>query len=145
MIRKLGVAGIRMRERLERWELLRWTSKNDLATAYYHATLLFLVRNYTYYPYWQDCPHPSLGHHEMQRHVANVVSMGESIVSSENIPGVLLLFPLRVAGSLAGDLEMRRRITACLDKVYWKGFVVTQQVKIDLQDLWAYQGLEYIG
>ncbi len=111
--------------------------------AYYHTTLLFLIRNYTYYPYWDESPHPLLSPEETQSHVGKVLRLTGSILSHGNSPGVLLLFPLRVAGSLAGNMAMKRQIVACLDSIFWKGFVVTEQVKLDLQQFWTFHGLEY--
>ena len=114
----------------------------SLSCIYYHSTLLFLARDFTYYQYWEGKLHPSLTATETQMHVVRTVELAETLVASR-VLGVLLLLPLRVAGSLATTIGARRRILAVLDSIYWKGFAVMQQVKLDLIQLWEYEGVDF--
>jgi hypothetical protein len=64
----------------------------------------------------------------------------EEMLTSSFVPGVMLLFPLRVVGSLLDEARARQRLERQLDSIYWKGYVVADRIKIDLKDLWTFRG-----
>lgn len=66
----------------------------------------------------------------------------QELLESSGIPGVMLLFPLRVVGSLLNQLDTRTRLVRQLDAIYWKGYVVADRVKIDLEDLWEFMRVQ---
>jgi hypothetical protein len=63
----------------------------------------------------------------------------ERLLHSSSVPGVMLLFPLRVVGSLLSQTAERPRLIALLDSVHCKGYAVAHRVKTDLRELWELQ------
>ncbi|KAF2476599.1 uncharacterized protein BDR25DRAFT_375589 [Lindgomyces ingoldianus] len=150
-IRALGERGFKIQNLVHQWHdeaLARMYSSDDtdihfqLSLTYYHALLLFLSRNFTYYSYWDRMTAPLLSQYDIDSHIAAIIALAEQILDASVIPGVMLLFPLRLAGSHTKNSDQRRRIWKILDQVHWKGFIVSDRIKTDLQELWQYQGLE---
>lgn len=152
VVASLGVEGIYVQNLLHKWHsqhssalyTQHKTPQNTLSLIYYHTLLLFLSRNYTYYPYWTDKATPLLDSATIAYHTEQTMCLMEELQLS-NVPGVMLLFPLRVVGSLLDDAATRSRLMKQLDAIYWKGFIVADRIKIDLEDLWAFMGLEDVG
>ncbi|TWU78636.1 hypothetical protein ED733_005365 [Metarhizium rileyi] len=144
-IKRLGLEGIGVQHMLERWYSQHDTTINarhasnesQLALLYYHTLLLFLSRNYTYYPCWSAKATPSLDPSAIVRHTKSISALIDALLRSSNVPGVMLLFSLRVVGSLADETDLRSRLLTQLDTIYWKGYVVAERVKVDLNELWA--------
>lgn len=152
-IEALGVEGIYVQQLLNKWYsqhsatfyTQQSTPRTTLALIYYHTLLLFLSRNYTYYPYWADKATPSLGSVAMTYHTEHTIGLMEELLQLSNVPGVMLLYPLRVVGSLLEDVDTKLRLMKQLDVIYWKGFIVADRVKVDLEDLWAFKGLDDVS
>ncbi|OAA43776.1 hypothetical protein NOR_04351 [Metarhizium rileyi] len=144
-IKRLGLEGIGVQHMLERWYSQHDTTINarhasnesQLALLYYHTLLLFLSRNYTYYPCWSAKATPSLDPSAIVRHTKSISALIDALLRSSYVPGVMLLFSLRVVGSLADETDLRSRLLTQLDTIYWKGYVVAERVKVDLNELWA--------
>lgn len=113
-----------------------------LAMSKYHALQLFLSRNYTFYACWEGQDIPSLAAHEIEAHIIAVVNLSKQILEHYNIPGVLLLFPLRMAGANTSQSLQKDEIVRLLDRIAQKGLAVSERIKRDLQDLWEYQHAE---
>jgi hypothetical protein len=153
-IHALGIQGTEIQSSIYRWHneaLLRLQDSVkvntyfQLAFAHYHALLLFLSRDFTYYPCWDSTTAPLLPQSDIKHHATAIINSTEQLLKSSDIPGVMLLFPLRLAGCHAQNREERYRVLQALDRVYWKGFVVSNRVQIDLEELWGYEGVEFSG
>ncbi|KAL2846357.1 hypothetical protein BJY01DRAFT_263330 [Aspergillus pseudoustus] len=110
-----------------------------LALACCHTLLLFLSNNYNYYPFWHDKPSPRLPQDKPRGHVKSILHHAEHILNTSDVSSVLLIFPLRVAGTQA-ESGMRARILGLLDGVFARGFVVARRIQDDLNEVWDDQG-----
>lgn len=109
-----------------------------LAFANYHALELFHCKNYTYHSCWAKKTVPSLTQSETDAHVASILCLSEHILEASVIPGVTLLFPLRMAGSNTVKAEQRTKVVDILAQIHRSGFIVSDRIKVDVQDLWKY-------
>ncbi|KAH6971083.1 hypothetical protein BKA56DRAFT_558426 [Ilyonectria sp. MPI-CAGE-AT-0026] len=112
---------------------------STLALTNYHTLVLFHCGNFTYYSGWEKNTSLLLTKVEIDEHIDAIISLSGSILEQSTIPSALLLFGLRVAGansSLTGHKEM---ISATLSRIHQKGFVVSDRIKIDLEEFWKYQ------
>ncbi|KND91844.1 hypothetical protein TOPH_03447 [Tolypocladium ophioglossoides CBS 100239] len=114
----------------------------QLALTYYHSLELFLARNYTYYSCWHGKTIPSLTHDEIDAHTAAIIDLSQNIIRASEIPGVTLMFPLRMSGAHAAGAQQRSRVLGILGQVYQKGFVVSNRMTVDVRELWEYQELQ---
>ncbi|KAF5626191.1 monocarboxylate transporter 2 [Fusarium sp. NRRL 52700] len=137
---------------LFQYELQSWHSQHSasikscgpyekLALANYHALQLFLCRNFTFYDCWDSRIIPILTSMEIGRHVASMLSCCSEILEHSHIAGVLVIFPLRMAGANSVDPRERMEVMRLLDLISQKGFVVSERIKVDLVELWEYQYL----
>ncbi|KAK4092258.1 transcriptional regulator family: Fungal Specific TF [Purpureocillium lilacinum] len=112
----------------------------DLARANHLALELFFCKNFTYYDCWLGRQVPRLEAGETDAHVEAVLRACEAVQRS-NIPGALLLFPLRMAGANTADADADRkeRILKLLGRVHAQGFVVADRIKVDLHDFWQHE------
>lgn len=113
----------------------------QISFAYYYALQLFHCRNFTYYSCWEPGAVPELSLHEINAYVAAITDICEKVIQASNIPGVILLFPLRMAGAHA-EIGQRNKILTFLQQIYNSGFIVAEKIKIDLCDFWAYKEME---
>lgn len=104
-----------------------------------HALVLFLCKNFTYYSSWGEVEVPWLVDTKIIEHVDAIMDLSELILEESSIPGVLLLFPLRMAGSNTIDLKQRERTTKLLARVSQKGFIISERITVDLRELWVYE------
>ncbi|KAJ0419179.1 hypothetical protein BJY00DRAFT_314248 [Aspergillus carlsbadensis] len=107
-----------------------------LALACYHTLLVFLSNNYNYYQFWHDTPAPRLSRNDINHHVESILQHADHILKASDISTVLLLFPLRVAGTHA-ESGTRFRILGLLDAIFARGFVVSSRIKDDLHEYWV--------
>ena len=54
------------------------------------------------------------------------------------IPGVALLFPLRMAGANTLAMENRTKVVDILGRIHQSGFIVSERIKVDVQELWGF-------
>lgn len=113
-----------------------------LALAVHHALRLFICMNYMFYTFWDDESIPKLTSSEMETHISAIVDHAGDIIERSDIPGLMLLFPLRIAGANTGESLHKRRILQLLDRVSQKGFVVSNRITVDLQEVWAYKAAQ---
>ncbi|KAL3480963.1 hypothetical protein BJX99DRAFT_272178 [Aspergillus californicus] len=107
-----------------------------LALACYHSLLVFLSNTYNYYRFWHNTAAPRLSHEEIKQHVESIILHADNILKVSEVSSVLLLSPLRVAGTHA-ESGTRTRILRLLDGVFAQGFVVSSRIKEDLNEYWA--------
>ncbi|KAF4995731.1 hypothetical protein FGRMN_4938 [Fusarium graminum] len=113
-----------------------------LALANYHSLCLLICKNYTYYDIWDLDSIPILTASEIEKHVDAVVALSTAILQDAVIPGILILFPLRIAGVNTTELSGRETILSLLDRIGRRGFLVSQRIIVDLRALWEYEDLE---
>ncbi|KAL3490352.1 hypothetical protein BJX62DRAFT_238164 [Aspergillus germanicus] len=108
-----------------------------LALACYHSLLVFLSNNYNYYRFWHNTAAARrLSQEEIEQHVESIIQHAENILKASEVSSILLLFPLRVAGTQA-ESGTRTQILRLLDGVFARGFVVSSRIKEDLNEYWA--------
>jgi hypothetical protein len=144
-VQTLAEEGVEISQNLCQWHQnylerrLSNTEYTRLAQIDYHALVLFLCQNYSYYTCWDGVTIPSLTKCCVQNHVKAIVNLSEGIQAAPHVPGVLLLFALRMGGAHATDDALRQMVIQRLDAIYWEGFVVSERIKSDLRELWEYQ------
>jgi hypothetical protein len=109
-----------------------------LAQIDYHALVLFLSQVYSYYGCWDSLTISSLARENIKTHVGSILNFAVTIQAASSIPELLLLFALRMAGVHATDDALMLMVVERLDTIYWKGFVVSRRIKLDLQELWEH-------
>lgn len=110
---------------------------SNLALLYYHALLIFLSGNYDYFPYWNDIPAPVLTPAEVSEHLSTILYLSAEVLRHSKIPGVMLFFPVTVAGARARTVDQRLEILNLLGLVFSKGFVVANKIRDNLLERWA--------
>lgn len=110
---------------------------SNLALLYYHALLIFVSGNYDYFPYWDNIAAPVLSHAEISEHLTTMVYLSDEVLCLSKIPGVMLLFPLTVAGARAQRADQRSEILHLLNQIFRKGFVVANKIRDNLLQRWA--------
>jgi hypothetical protein len=146
LIDDLGKEGLEIQSSIYKWHekaKLQLESEQNidsiihLALACYHSLLVFLSNNYNYYLFWHNtAAAPRLSKEDIKQHVESIIQHAENILKASEVSSVLLLFPLRVAGTHAGN-GTRTRILRLLDGVFAHGFVVSSRIKEDLNEYWA--------
>ncbi|KAH4102509.1 hypothetical protein HBH70_215600 [Parastagonospora nodorum] len=116
-----------------------------IAYSYYDAISIYLSGTYDYHSHWSwpgaPCA-PILPRSQIDWHVAEVLRLSQELLAS-GVSGVLLFFPLRVAGARAIDKESRSTILDLLHTTARRGFIVAEAFTADLSDLWASQSSFY--
>lgn len=110
---------------------------SNLALLYFHALLIFLSGNYDYFPYWDNIPAPVLSPAEISEHLTIILDLSDKVLLHSNIPGVMLFFPVTVAGARAWRTDQRSEILNLLDRVFCKGFMVANKVRDGLLERWV--------
>ena len=110
---------------------------SNLALLYYHALLIFLSGNYDYYSYWDNISAPVLSSTEVSDYLVAILDLSTDVLLHSKIPGVMLFFPVTVAGSRARSANQKSKVLDLLDRVFCKGFVVANRVRDGLLARWA--------
>ena len=145
IIQALAHEGVEISNNLCQWHQdylersLPETAYTRLAQIDLHALILFLCHTYSYYECWGSLTIPSLTRSCVEDHVKAIIGLAESIQTASHVPGVLLLFALRVAGGHATNTMLMQMVIQRLDVVYWEGFIVSERIKSDLQEFWEYR------
>ncbi|KAH7094671.1 hypothetical protein FB567DRAFT_9626 [Paraphoma chrysanthemicola] len=106
---------------------------------YYHAISIYLSGTYDYHALWTNPGAPSapiLPRTTIEWHVAEILRLSQ-VLLNHGTAGVLLFFPLRVAGARAAGIGPRCEILSLLRTVERRGFVVAAAFTTDLSQLWA--------
>jgi hypothetical protein len=107
--------------------------------AYCHTTLIFLFNTFDYYHCWHLNHSPHLSTCEISHHVDQILQQAELILNTLGGSGLLLIFPLRVAGTRAESRVQKARILGLLDRIFKRGFIVAGRIKVDLHQLWDWK------
>ncbi|KGO75674.1 Protein of unknown function DUF3468 [Penicillium italicum] len=141
----LALEGLEIKQRLLNWqeeshlENPPVDSFTQLAVIVYHALLLYHCMNFTYYSCWMTRTIPRLTQSEVDKHVATILDLSQSLLSDTNIPAVLLLFPLRMAGVHVSEKHAQEKVLGTIRKIRQNGFVVSDRIEVDLQEFWHYE------
>jgi len=112
-------------------------SPSLLANIYYHSTSIFLSGIFDYrYHHWEGIPTPRLPAVDIQNHVTAILSGSETALKKTNIAGILLFFPLRVAGARARTAVEQQAILSMLHQIERRNFIVAGAFVEDLKELW---------
>jgi hypothetical protein len=160
LIQSLADEGLLLQASLEQWwmETAKW--KTDIqhpspgstmwdlpdtelliGYVYYHATSIYLSGSFDYYEHWtwSGAPiAPTLPRSQIDWHVSEILRISQELLA-EGISGVLIFFPLRVAGARAMDIASRDIILDLLRTTARRGFIVAEAFTVDLSELWASQ------
>jgi hypothetical protein len=162
LTQSLANEGLLLQSELQRWYAetgtweqasqnhLQWPTSQDLLDtelligyAYFHAISVYLSGTYDYHIHWNgpDAPHaPILQRSQIDLHVSEVLRISQDLLAL-GISGVLLFFPLRVAGARAVDSFSRTTILNLLHTTARRGFIVAEAFTIDLTELWGNQNV----
>ena len=141
----LAQEGLNIKRRLRNcqeesdWERLPADCFAQLTSVVHCAALLYHCRNFTFYSCWMTRAVPQLNRIEVDKHVSTILKLSQSILTDTDIPSVLLLFPLRIAGVHVFGNHAQERVLSILCKIRQKGFVVSDRVELDLQEFWHYE------
>ncbi|GAM84870.1 hypothetical protein ANO11243_028720 [Dothideomycetidae sp. 11243] len=131
-------------------EMIRWLDYSPYGRAVespclrvtiinWHATRLFHHLNFSYYSCWEFRTIPMLQQYEIDLHVNSILQESDTVISDGIIPGIMLLFPLRMAGACATDNLVVQKIMGILGRVHHTGFIVSDLIKADIQALWMHK------
>ncbi|KAF2178022.1 hypothetical protein K469DRAFT_732098 [Zopfia rhizophila CBS 207.26] len=110
---------------------------------YYHAISIYLSGTYDYHMHWSwpDTPcAPILPRSKIDWHVLEILRVSHELLA-QGAAGVLLFFPLRVAGARAVDGRSRNDILNLLHTTGRRGFIVAEAFTTDLSNLWASESM----
>ncbi|KAH7131746.1 hypothetical protein B0J13DRAFT_108152 [Dactylonectria estremocensis] len=147
VISALAAEGTSVQRRLSSWyntAVIHMDHKDPharLAIINCHALQLYLSQNFTYYSCWEKDAAPSLTEHQIDICITTILDLSSVLLDASNIPGLLLLFPLRMAGANAATVLQRNIVLQLLTRVFQKGFIVSQRISIDLLEYWKYRNL----
>ncbi|KAH8879823.1 hypothetical protein GQ53DRAFT_738155 [Thozetella sp. PMI_491] len=116
-----------------------------LGLVYYHALLVHLSDDFVRYFSWSAKPTPSMAEDELREHVDNILSLLIELSSHPYIIGIMLMFPLKLVGSHVTDVETRRKVLGIFDKLYWRGYIASLELKTKMQSSWSNQEEEFEG
>lgn len=158
LAKSLGKEGFVLQEALQQWWLVAtaWESaygdgvafgsvlpKVDtdslIGQIYYHAVNIYLSGTYDYHRHWTCVDAPILSREMIDWHVKEILRISHELLA-QGVAGVLLFFPLRVAGARATDPDSRSTIIEVLRTTKRRGFVVAEAFVTDLLDLWSKKG-----
>ncbi|KAL4783380.1 hypothetical protein BJX76DRAFT_348606 [Aspergillus varians] len=141
----LALEGLEIKQGFLNWqeesdlERLPVDSFTQLAVIVHHALLLYHCRNFTFYSCWSTRTIPHLNQSKVDKHVATILDLSQSLLSDTYAPAVLLLFPLRMAGAHVFESHAQEKVLGTIRKIQQKGFIVSDRIEVDLQELWHYK------
>jgi hypothetical protein len=110
-----------------------------IARVYYHALSIYLDGIFSYHaPFTSpSAPEsPMLDRFIIDEHVSCILSTCQQLLD-QRCAGLVLFFPLRVAGARARDSWSQAEILRLLGLIAQRGFMVAASFIEDLNDLWA--------
>lgn len=144
----LAFEGVQVHQRIRDWHVDA-SARLDLTDPYaqltiatFHALELFHCRNFTFYSSWESILVPCLTPHELDAHVASTLHLSQKILDASVVPGVTLLFPLRMAGVNTTCAEQRARIMVILGQIRKTGFIVSERIEADVQETWNFMATQ---
>ena len=111
----------------------------SLAGAFFSATSIYLSGVFDYeIAYWQEMGIivPNLSEEEIQAHVAAILAHTDTILNGSSISPLLMLFPLRVAGSRSYESWQQDCIMRHL-AIVERTFPVASAFRVELGEVWS--------
>lgn len=146
-IQVLATEGLSLQQSLQEW----WEVSNMwefaanlkgpeflLAHVYYHAISIYLSGTFDYHIHWTaptTARAPILARKDIEWHMRHILRLSSELLDY-GVAGVLLFFPLRVAGARAREAGDREHILQLLRTVTRRGYVVATAFTDDLSALW---------
>ncbi|EDU39451.1 Fungal-trans-2 domain containing protein [Pyrenophora tritici-repentis] len=145
----LGAEGLLLRQMLQEW----WEMSNTwqhtsqelildsellLGHVYYHAISIYHSGTYDYHMHWTQPGSPDapiLAQSEIDWHTREILRLSRELLAC-GVAGVLLFFPLRVAGARVQSSREREDILDLLYVVVQRGYVVGDAITSDLAEFW---------
>ncbi|EFQ91153.1 hypothetical protein PTT_12083 [Pyrenophora teres f. teres 0-1] len=143
----LGAEGLLLRQMLQEW----WEMSNTwqhtsqefdsellVGHIYYHAISIYHSGTYDYHIHWTQPGSPNapvLARSEIDWHTREILRLSRELLAY-GVAGVLLFFPLRVAGARVQSSREREDILGLLNVVVQRGYVVGDSITSDLAELW---------
>lgn len=146
--RDLGTEGLWLQQLLQQWWEMSSTWQHAshepdwkllVGHIYYHAISIYISGTYDYHTYWNQPGSPKapiLARSEVEWHARNILRLSRELLAC-GVAGVLLFFPLRVAGARVRNGRERGDILRLLQAVVQRGYVVADAFTSDLAELWA--------
>ncbi len=104
------------------------------------ASIAFLCKNFTYYDLWGQTQIPRLTPMDNDKLVADILGLTDELMDKSNIPGILFLFPLRVAGTIVlPESRQRSDLIRVLQRIHVQGFSIAGWVRKDVESLWLWE------
>lgn len=146
-LQSLATEGLITRAALDNWYInfQSWSAttgtpyenpQSILATAYYHATSIYLSGIFDYRGEFAHIHAPMLVQSRIQNHVTEILSNTKTALKITNLAGALFFFPLRVAGARVTCKEEVTAILEMLNEISNRSFVVADAFKEDLKGVW---------
>lgn len=141
----LAQEGVDIREAILNCEVINSSEETPtdpytrLAVIIRGALLLYHCRNFTFYSCWEMRRIPQIDQCEIDEQVAMILSQAQILLTKTQIPGVLLLFPLRMAGTHVISSTLQGKILDILYQIRRKGFVISDRIQGDLQEFWHHE------
>jgi len=149
-----GSKGLHMQESLQQWWTTASAWEDELETQitsphgartpdkellighiYYHSISIYLSGTFDYHAHWDSTPAPILPQTTIEWHVREILDVCYKLLD-QGVAGVLLFFPLRIAGARAVDSDTRAAILSLLQTTSNRGYVVADAFTADLSQLW---------
>ncbi|KAH9877362.1 hypothetical protein IAQ61_002727 [Plenodomus lingam] len=154
-IEELGLEGFQMRASLQEWWFVASAWENEFGDCfsphsnlkkpdkelltgyiYYHAISIYLSGTYDYHPHWTPSSAPILSQSTIEWHVAEILATSHTLLDL-GVAGILLFFPLRVAGARATDMQSKTTILDLLQAISDRGYAVAEAIRTDLFEVWS--------
>jgi len=146
--RYLAAEGLLLQQSLhEWWEVSNcWQHASDasdpellVAHIYYHAVSIYLSGTYDYHVHWTKpmapCA-PILARSQIEWHMRQILWLSRELLAN-GVAGVLLFFPLRVAGARVRDAHHMHEVLDLFRSVLQRGYAVADAMIADLSELWS--------
>jgi hypothetical protein len=145
-LRAFASRGFKLRSNLLSWEETVRHSKVQGSTEYemqiswvfYSAISIFLSGVFDYSTTWtmNGISAPTLSEVEIQQHVQKMLTASTVALKTSNLSALLFLFPLRIAGARAVNIEQRTQIQGLLAEIACN-FKAAEAFISQLRALWA--------
>ena len=143
----LAAEGLLLQQSLhEWWDIsIAWQYASDaldpellVAHIYYHAVSIYLSGTYDYHVHWTKpmapCS-PILARTQIEWHTQEILRLSHELLAT-GTAGVLLFFPLRVAGARVRNAHDMHEILDLFHIVLQRGYAVAGALTTDLSELW---------
>lgn len=114
-------------------------AETHIAEVYYHTISIYLDGIFSYHAPFTATSAPAspvLQRDVIDNHVVSILDLSQELLV-QGTAGVLLFFPLRVAGARTRDSWTQAKILRLLHTILQRGFAVALSFVDDLSNLWA--------